>query len=290
MRLAVVYATIGRPDIVAGALEFMQGQTRRADLVVISAVSPADIPPLPQDLPIEVRFGPKGLPAQRNAGLGVVGSSADVVVFFDDDFAPGADYLERLEAIFESDPDIAGVNGRIVADGIGGPGFTFDDARRFLAADAAKPPAAPELRRMHSLYGCNMSIRLAAARELAFDETLPLYAWQEDIDFTTQLARRGRLVWSSELAGVHLGVKKARTPGLPMGYSQIANPVFLLRKRTLSVRHAYALMAKNLAANLLRSVVPEPWCDRRGRLVGNLRALRDLVGGTLHPGNILNLK
>ena len=27
-----------------------------------------------------------------------------------------------------------------------------------------------------------------------FDEALPLYGWQEDIDFTTQIGRRGRLV------------------------------------------------------------------------------------------------
>jgi len=48
-------------------------------------------------------------------------------------------------------------------------------------------------------------------------------------------------------------------------------------------------MGKNLAANFFRSFSPEPWCDRRGRLTGNFLALRDFVGGTLHPRNILNL-
>ena len=37
------------------------------------------------------------------------------------------------------------------------------------------------------------------------------------------------------------------------------------------------------------SLRPEPWIDRRGRLAGNLRALRDLVTGRLAPGRILEL-
>lgn len=291
MRLAVVYATLGRPDIIGGALDVLRNQTRPPDQVVISATGPADLPELPPDSNTHVVFGPKGLPAQRNTGLKAVRAAADpadIVIFFDDDFAPAANHLEVLESIFLSDPGIAGVTGHVIADGIGGPGYTFEQAAAFLAQDTA--PTDVRTRRVGSLYGCNMSIRLALAEGLAFDEALPLYAWQEDVDYTYQLARRGRLIWSNALTGVHLGVKRARTPGLPMGYAQIANPIFLRRKRTMSARHAYTLMARNLAANLIKSLHPEPWCDRRGRVAGNLRALRDLVAGTLHPGNILRLR
>lgn len=292
MRLAIVFATLGRPEIVTGALTFLRSQTRLADQIVISATVPADVGDLQADSSVEVVFGRKGLPAQRNTGLEAVRAApnvADIVLFLDDDFAPAPNYLEVLEAMFLSDPKLAGVTGHVIEDGIGGPGYTFDQASAFIAAAKAPSLKDARTRPVRSLYGCNMAFRMSMAEGLAFDEALPLYAWQEDVDYTTQLAKRGGLVWSAALIGVHLGVKRARTPGLPMGYAQIANPIFLHRKGTMSTGHAYTLMARNIAANLVKSVRPEPWCDRRGRMAGNFRALRDLAGGKLHPGNILNL-
>jgi glycosyltransferase involved in cell wall biosynthesis len=274
-------------------LPFLRRQTRQADRIIISAVSERDVPPPPADLPVECIFGPKGLPAQRNTGLRALreaGEAGDVVIFFDDDFAPAPNYLAGVEALFSAQPGVAGANGQVIADGISGPGYTFADASRFISTYRQDAVGVPVLRPLTGLYGCNMAIRLASAEGLVFDEALPLYAWQEDIDFTVQLSARGRLVHSNGFAGVHLGVKSARTPGLPMGYSQIANPIFLRRKRTMEAAHAYKLMARNVAANLVYSFKPEPWCDRRGRLAGNVRALVDLALGRLHPGNILKLK
>jgi hypothetical protein len=39
----------------------------------------------------------------------------------------------------------------------------------------------------------------------------------------------------------------------------------------------------------VRSVWPEPYVDRVGRLRGNLAALADLAAGSLHPERILEL-
>jgi hypothetical protein len=44
-----------------------------------------------------------------------------------------------------------------------------------------------------------------------------------------------------------------------------------------------------VAANLVHSIRPEPWNDRRGRLLGNARAVVDIVGGRLKPERILEL-
>jgi hypothetical protein len=41
--------------------------------------------------------------------------------------------------------------------------------------------------------------------------------------------------------------------------------------------------------NLARSLCPEPYVDRAGRVVGNLTAMRDLVVGRLDPQRILEL-
>src|SRR5690606_24547874 len=106
----------------------------------------------------------------------------------------------------------------------------------------------------------------------------------EDEDVSGQLRKLGELVRSARLVGVHLGVKAGRVSGANYGYSQIANPIYLVRKGTYAPPHAATLMARNVASNILRAPFPEPYVDRWSRLRGNLHALRDLLLGRLHPG------
>ncbi len=147
------------------------------------------------------------------------------------------------------------------------------------------------MRDIHALYGCNMAIRLGAADGLRFDEMLPLYGWLEDIDFTYRVGRRGgRMVKAEAMAGVHMGTKGGRTSGVRLGYSQIANPVYMLRKRSVPQRLAWRLMRNNLFSNIGRSLWAEPHVDRIGRLRGNLIALCDLVTGRIDPRRILELE
>jgi hypothetical protein len=136
-----------------------------------------------------------------------------------------------------------------------------------------------------------MAFRLKPVIEhgILFDENLPLYGWQEDIDFSLRVMPYGRIVKSESLCGVHLGIKLGRTSGVRFGYSQIANPVYLIRKGSMSWRHANKLMWRNIAANIARSFFPEPWVDRKGRLKGNLLALIDIARGRDSPGRILQL-
>ncbi len=99
----------------------------------------------------------------------------------------------------------------------------------------------------------------------------------------------GRIVRDSNLSGVHLGVKGGRTSGVRFGYSQIANPVYLWRKGTLHLDRALGQIARNVAANLRKSLKPEPWADRRGRVRGNFRAFYDLLRGRLDPRRVREL-
>jgi hypothetical protein len=122
-----------------------------------------------------------------------------------------------------------------------------------------------------------------------FDENLPLYGWQEDTDFSRRLLPYGRLAKSAALRGVHLGIKVGRTSGVRFGYSQIANPVYLIAKGSMSWRHAGRLMWRNFAANSVRCIYPEPWIDRKGRLKGNFLALIDMALGRISPLRILQL-
>ena len=135
-----------------------------------------------------------------------------------------------------------------------------------------------------------MAARMPAAAEVGFDERLPLYSWQEDRDFSRRLSRRGRIVRSHLLTGVHLGVTKGRSPGLRLGYSQVANPLYLLRKGTMRPFETASLVARNVAANAVRVFKPEPWIDRAGRLRGNMLALADAARGRITPERILDFK
>ena len=80
-----------------------------------------------------------------------------------------------------------------------------------------------------------------------------------------------------------LGVKAGRTSGLRLGYSQVANPLYLVKKRSVSLRWALKLMGGNIASNIVGAVNPPPYIDRRGRLQGNLLAVGHLLSGSLDP-------
>jgi hypothetical protein len=118
---------------------------------------------------------------------------------------------------------------------------------------------------------------------------MPLYAWQEDRDFSRRLNVHGRIVRARSLLGAHMGVTQGRSPGVKLGYSQVANPLYLLGKGTMRPIETTILVGRNIAANLVKTLNPEPWVDRAGRLRGNLLALADAARGRVTPERILEL-
>jgi GT2 family glycosyltransferase len=292
LRIAVGIATTGRREVLTRTIDLLAHQTRLPDHLVICPVAPEDM-----DLASLQRFpaptltvgGAKGLPAQRNMILSAT-RDADIIVFFDDDFFADRSYLASLEKIFAAAADIVAATGFLLADGAHGPGLSIDQGIAIIEA-LPQSPAGDQMIEIYGTYGCNMAFRLETIRtnEILFDENLPLYGWQEDIDFSLRVGRHGRIVKSQMLRGVHLGIKSGRTSGVRFGYSQIANPIYLIRKGTMSWKHAKMLMWRNLAANLIRSFHPEPWIDRKGRLKGNMLALVDMAFGRISPHRILKM-
>lgn len=285
LRIHIVIATVGRPALLRETVDLIARQTRRPDGVLIVAPAREDFGTAGESaVRPELVLSPKGLCRQRNRALEVLDGRADVVLFLDDDFVMAPDYCAAIEMLFASDPGVAGITGNLVADGVRHGGFSAQQALALIERDALMldPAVIPR----EALYGCNMALRMAHMGGLRFDEALPLYGWQEDIDLTMQLARRGRLISSGLVTGVHLGVRGGRTSGRRLGYSQVANIVYLLRKGTIPHWLAKRLFWQNLAANLLRTPFPEPHIDRAGRLAGNLRALADLALGRIDPRKI----
>ena len=291
LRIVVAIPTVGRKAILAETLPQIALQTRQPEEVLICVVSEKDIDrghlaALP--FPVRVLNASVGLCRQRNHIMENC-PAADIIVFLDDDFLMERSYLARVEQLFSQMPDIAMATGRVLADGILGPGISVREGAHMLEIHAeGEPRQENDIHPVYNAYGCNMVVRMSVVRQgnIRFDENLPFYGWLEDVDFSRLTAGRGRVVKADGLRGVHLGIKVARSPGVRLGYSQIANPVYLMAKHTMTFRHATYLMSRNMLANFVLAFRPEPWVDRRGRLKGNLKALGDLLIGRLAPGRI----
>jgi GT2 family glycosyltransferase len=290
MRIAIGIATRGRPAILGEVLAEIARQTRVPDRLLICHVDGNDIAGLPTRFPAaEFLTAPAGLPRQRNAILDAA-SDCDAVLFLDDDFLPQPDHLAVTERILLAHPDCVVTTGTVLADGAKGPGIGVEDGRAILGADAP-PVDALAVAPHFNGYGCNMALRLAPMRAhgLRFDEQLPLYAWYEDLDLTRRLGAHGTILRLAGARGVHLGSKSGRVAGTRLGYSQVANAIYLARKGSYPWNRALRSAARNMAMNLVRSLAPEPWVDRRGRLRGNLIAIADLLRGRMHPMRAMEL-
>lgn len=304
MQAAVIVATRNRAPEVSVLIERLSRQTLMPVKVVVVGTSAEDLPP-PQHLDnafadrVELAISPApGLTIQRNHGLdilaaaGLLASGDLIVAFFDDDFRPERGWLENAAARLLSPGGPVGVTGRVLADGVTGRGLTEAEADLYIEGRRKPDPhwtSAAKLTRRMSLYGCNMAVCSQVARECRFDTALPLYGWLEDFDFTGQARRYGQIAFAPDCVGVHLGSKGGRTSGVRFGYSQIANPLHITRRRNLPVDEAAALMVRALGSNLLRTGTRNSRFDYPGRLKGNLLALGDLLGGRCHPQRMIDI-
>ena len=291
MKLGLIIASHGRPDILQKVLMKLMSQPRIPDDIVISAVTSADVPEFCRGIAnLQSVFGSAGLTSQRNRGMSRLLDTTDLIVFIDDDFIVGDNYFLKLEQIFEQDPSIVAVTGEVIADGANSAGLTFDEGLRLSEkyGQQQKPPLS--LRQIRGTYGCNMAFRTTSIGAARFDERLALYGWQEDLDFCGALRGRGRIVWANLVWGVHLGTKRAKGSELRLGYSQIINPAYIVSKGNMSFGYAFRLATRNFLANLTKSMRPESYVDRRGRLRGNFIGIAHLVTGRLTPEYILELE
>jgi GT2 family glycosyltransferase len=288
--LVLGIATCGRPTILAETIAYLANQKRHPDKMIVAYADPADAGDAPARFP-HVTFiqTELGLTRQRNAILSLVRDS-DILLFIDDDFYLDPRYLEITERVFVENPNIVASTGNVLADDVKGPGLTVAQAKAIVAANTAAQ-SVQQLTQALFAYGCNMCLRLAPIREheLRFDESLPLYGWYEDWDFSGQLAAFGTIVHISNACGVHLSAKVGRMPGVRMGYAQVANPIYLARKGTFPWSHVLKFIAGPCLKNLVRSLAPEAHVDRLGRFYGNVTAFRDLLVGRLDPAQIINL-
>jgi len=306
MRSFVIIATKGRARELSILLDFLNRQTLRPEYSVIVGTDATDIAgseshPLIKNGKGSAIISPRvGLTAQRNYGLEALekmGFFAEekgdfFCAFFDDDYRMADDWLEYADKRFAAN-DIVGLTGLVLGDGVRKGGYSEEQARSFLNEKTMPQkhwaPVGHE-REVKSVYGCNMAFKDAVIRVTRFDENTPLYAWQEDRDYTGQAKKLGRIIYFPGCRGVHLGTQSGgRTSGLMFGYSQIANPIYFFRKGTIDFRSTAYLLCRPFLSNILRSFFRGGRIDYRGRLRGNFIAIVDFLSFRSDPKRILSL-
>ncbi|MEN0104802.1 MAG: hypothetical protein AAGC84_00075 [Pseudomonas sp.] len=286
-------------------LDYLQRQTQAAAHIVIVGSEPKDVEgldvhPLLADNQGTILLSQAGLTIQRNVGLEALRQHTSgvenkdwFVIFYDDDFRPAPNWTECAGIGFAEDGRIAGLTGNVLADGVSTEfGINETDAAAYI--NGSKPAenhwsSSPQTKILTGLYGCNMAYRGTVAAELRFDESLPMYGWQEDYDYSSRARQFGEMVRYPACRGVHLGSSGGRTSGVRFGYSQISNPIFLVRKGSMTWSKALKLISKNFIANLAKTILRVPIKDFPGRLKGNYLACVHLLSGKLHPQNILKI-
>jgi GT2 family glycosyltransferase len=291
LRVGVIIATKGRPQALPHVLQRLESQTVQPDVVVVSAHEQMDVGLLDSPcLNLQCLFGPAGLPRQRNLAIDQIIDNTDIIVFFDDDFAPSRFWIERCIEVFHSNTHVVGLSGTVLKDGVSSrEAINWDEAQHLLDTAAADAPPEMSLSSRFGLYGCNMAFRTTAIGPLRFDERLVLYGWLEDKDFSVRIGTQGRLVESNTIHGVHLGLRSGRVSGKRFGYSQVVNAWHLRRKGVLSAKDALHNILRAVITNLVKSLAPESHIDRRGRFRGNMVGVLELLSGRCRPERAADL-
>ncbi len=302
MNVYIVVATKGRPVETHALLTQLTNQQYPVVETIVVGNEQSDIAGLSehdlvQSNKASLHLAPIGSCTQRNIGLDVirgVEAQADgknwVVIFFDDDFRPAPNWVGSCVNAFETNKELVGMTGYVLADGVTKSGYSESEAIDYISGKLAPDNPMPQnLAPLKSLYGCNMAFRGDYAIDARFDEDLPLYGWLEDVDFSNRALDIGQLRCITECRGVHLGASKGRTSGVRFGYSQVANPRFLIKKGTMQLRDGLKLMTKNIFSNIFHTLTLNQSKDYQGRLVGNGKAFKDLLMAKCSPRNILDI-
>ncbi len=305
MKAFVVIATKGRPKETYTLLDSLSNQSFDIENIIVVGSEDADVlglasHPLSLSNKVSIKTTDAGLTIQRNAGLDFILHRYQhslnphdwFVVFFDDDFRPATNWVYACAEAFKANNRLLGLGGQVLADGISGVGLTETQAQAYISKELLPEPHEWSGNIGHSvpdLYGCNMAYRGSIANKARFDENLPFYGWLEDVDYSVNASKSGELTYLPAAKGVHLGVSGGRTSGIRFGYSQIANPLYLIRKQTMPKKKALLLMMRNIASNIFHTVTFKHSKDYPGRLYGNCLAFLDAVRRKCHPAKIKKL-
>lgn len=215
MKITVVVPTYRRSKDLARCLAALKAQIRPVDeLWIIVRDTDEETRTFLQNFDIEslplqiATVTVVGVVAAMNIGL--ESASGDIIAFTDDDAAPHSDWLERIEAYFLSEPNIAGVGGR---------DWVYHGTE---LEDGAEPVVGKlqwfgrlignhhigigEGREVDVLKGVNMSFRRTSIQNLRFDQRMRGTGAQVhfEVMFCLKLKQLGwKLIYDSQIGVDH---------------------------------------------------------------------------------------
>jgi glycosyltransferase involved in cell wall biosynthesis len=291
VKTTVVVCSASRPDVLSETIESLLAQSLRPHEIIVSVFNLAHVPAkIRADSAIRVVVSNRqALSAQRNAAVKEV--RTPYTLFLDDDIEIAPNFIESMESLLDQVEDAVVATGFVVVDGVRGDTGVDRTSARAAVLNYVREH---EDRDCKKGYGCNLFVRTRVFDQVLFDENLPLYGWLEDLDFSTNCLRYGRIISNAGTCVAHLGTPIGRISGLKFGYSQIVNPFYLWRKngtpRLTNVVFAHWLVpvARNLFRTLMR--IHGLRSDRTGRFKGNMTGFRHLLAGKVDPSYILQLQ
>lgn len=200
--ITVLIPTYRRTQDLARCLEALQKQTRPADEVLV-VVRDTDTQTWtflkafnPDCLPLlTIRVNVPGQVAALNAGLEA--AQGDIIAITDDDAAPHADWLARIETYFLSDDRLGGIGGRdwvyYRMQLIDGERQVVGRVQWYGRVISEHHFGVGEPREVDLLKGANMSFRRSAIANLRFEKRLLGTGAQvhNDMAFCLALKRAG---------------------------------------------------------------------------------------------------
>ncbi len=289
MNISVIICSIGRPNVLHDTITSILSQTHRPSEILISTPSENHVASATFQLPgVRVLRSRPGLPAQRNDALSQTSSEADLICFLDDDMELCSTYLAQIVDLFQNDPAAVIASGYLLHDGgISTPidrQSAIDLCKKFESQAMQGNSRRSEYRRFG--YGCNMTVRARSVKGIKFDESLPLYAWLEDSDYSFHCTSGTRTALTClNAVAVHLGWQGGRVSGYRLGFSQIVNPIYIWKKaRVFSLPYLVRqFWLRCLIGNVLGTIAGNKEEDRLGRLRGNLLGLHHIGTGRCDP-------
>jgi GT2 family glycosyltransferase len=295
--LGVIIATTGRADIVADTVRSIARLKSIPECIIVVGAAAGDLPNIKEAMPFDLDLfvaTAKGSSLQRNWGIKRLKDTIRYVSFLDDDMELHPDYFLEVYNVFESDTKIVGFSGAVLANG----NIDRINARDLLDHHVIHP-SMPCFgfypKKWPGFYGCNMNIRKDSLKMEQFDERLPLYSLGEDCEMGFRLSRQGYVGGSARCPAVHLAVKSGRISEIGVGYAQIINILYFANKGIgYPKSKAYwesliKLPLVNLVCFLIPKLEKRRNIDRRGRVIGNLYAVRDVVVGKNDPMRLLKI-
>ena len=222
MRVTVLVPTYRRPDDLARCLSALLCQARTPEQIVVVARADDEATHAclaehvtPRVLNVEVALVDEaGQVAALNRGLDA--ATGDVIAITDDDAAPRSDWVARIAAAFEADPQLGALGGR---DWVHEAGRVLDGecemvgkVRRSGRIVGNHHLGVGEAREVDLLKGANMSYRRAAIGDLRFDRRLRGTGAQthNDMAFSMSVKRAGwKLVYDPLVAVDHYPAPRA---------------------------------------------------------------------------------